>query len=285
MRSKELKVSPLSEYFVYTPSALALKLYLYPLFIGNFIYEPDYLIKRNNYDSFLIMYITKGKINIMSCGNTFSAKAGDFVLLDCYQPHQYGSKDPWETLWLHFDGPLARDYYQEIISHYNSICLTPDNPEQIRHTMSMLLSLFQNGSPIIESAVSGFITNILNGLMISSSEREQSSTLSKVVTDSVTFIREHFSEQISLEEVAARAHLSLYYFTRVFSRETGFTPHQYLINIRISTAKYMLKSSELSIKEIGFSTGFNSETSFCSTFKKWVGMTPSKYRSDVSSQE
>ena len=45
MRSKELKVSQLSDYYVYAPSALAKKIYLYPLSTGFFIYEPDYFIK------------------------------------------------------------------------------------------------------------------------------------------------------------------------------------------------------------------------------------------------
>ena len=59
MRSTEFKVSPQSDYYVYTPSALARKLYLYPLLTGYFIYEPGYLNRKKSFDNSFIMYISK----------------------------------------------------------------------------------------------------------------------------------------------------------------------------------------------------------------------------------
>ena len=78
--------------------------------------------------------------------------------------------------------------------------------------------------------------------------------------------------------IAKNANLSPFYFTRVFTAETGFTPHQYLIATRLNSAKFLLKTPGISIKEIAFASGFNSESSFCSTFRKWENMTPSEYR-------
>ena len=81
--------------------------------------------------------------------------------------------------------------------------------------------------------------------------------------------------------IAENAALSPYYFTRIFSQETGFTPHQYLIATRLSFAKYLLQSGEKSVKEIAFHSGFHSESSFCATFRKWEGITPGAYRSKI----
>lgn len=102
MRSTEFKVSPQSDYYVYTPSALARKLYLYPLLTGYFIYEPSYFIERNHFDNFLIMYIAKGTCTVSAGSQSCTASAGQFVLLDCYHPHSYGSEDSWEAVWLPF---------------------------------------------------------------------------------------------------------------------------------------------------------------------------------------
>ena len=63
MRSQEAKVSPASDYYVYAPSALAARLYLYPTSVGYFYYDAGYRIRRNRFDSFLIMYISWGKYN------------------------------------------------------------------------------------------------------------------------------------------------------------------------------------------------------------------------------
>ncbi len=105
---------------------------------------------------------------------------------------------------------------------------------------------------------------------------------SHVIADSISYINEHFHEPLSLESLARKVNLSPFHFIRIFSKETGVTPHQYLINTRISAAKFLLKSSEASIKDIAFSTGFKSESSFCSTFKNWENTTPSLYRNDLS---
>ena len=82
--------------------------------MGDFVYEPGYLLKRNSYDSFLIMLVTDGSCSVTLNGGTASAQKGEIIFLDCYSPHQYGSQTGWEGFWLHFDGPMAREYFEEI---------------------------------------------------------------------------------------------------------------------------------------------------------------------------
>lgn len=277
MRSQELHVSSQSDYYVYAPSALARKLYLYPVSVGHFFYEPGYQISRSRFDSFLIMYLEKGSCEITAEGRQFCACAGQFVLLDCYLPHQYGSTGGWEAAWLHFDGALAREYFQEIISHYGNV-LHPENPAALRHSMERIYENFRKAQPIMEPVLSSRITQILNGLLIPAAEQKKSAGYTHLIADSISYINEHFHEEISLEFLARKANLSPFHFTRIFAKEIGSTPHQYLISTRISAAKFLLKSSETPVKEIAFCTGFHSESGFCSTFKKREGMTPGEYR-------
>ena len=61
--------------------------------------------------------------------------------------------------------------------------------------------------------------------------------------------------------------LSQYHFIRMFKSYTSCTPHEYIVNIRISAAKYMLKNTGLSVKDIGLDAGFPSECLFCTAFK------------------
>ena len=279
MRSYELKVLPQSDYYVYAPSAIAQKLYLYPVSTGHFFYEAGYSINRNSFDSFLIMYIKEGHIDITTKSSHSVAHAGDFVLLNCYHPHSYGSKDAWEAVWLHFDGPLAHNYYREITSRHGRV-LSPDNPEELSLLMEKIYNSFRNSEPIVETVFSDTLTRILNIFLFSSSEGKKTLTSNATIADSISFINENFNKPISLESIAEKANLSLYHFTRIFARDTGLTPHQYLINTRISAAKFLLKTTETPVKDIAFSTGFNSESSFCSTFKKWENMTPRHYRNN-----
>lgn len=283
MHPQEINVSPLSDYYVYAPSALAQKLYLYPLSVGHFLYKPGYWIQRNSFDSFLILSLTKGNMHIVIDGKPLQAQKGDCVLLNCYLPHAYGSPTAWEASWIHFDGVLAQTYYNEITSHAGNI-LSPRDAGRLQCAMDTLLGLFRSASPIIEARLSNLITDIMDDFLYGATKEIPVSPHTSVAADSIAYINEHFHEPLSLEDLASNVNLSLYHFTKIFAKETGCTPHQYLISTRITAAKYLLKTSPASIKDIGFRTGFQSESSFCTTFKKWAGITPTQYRNDTISR-
>lgn len=280
MRSKETGVTAASDYYLYFPSVTASRLYLYPVATGHFFYEPGYLRRRTHYDNFLIMHILNGTCTGACQGRPFTASKDQIVLMDCYEPHEYGNQNPdsiLDVVWLHFDGPLARSYYEIITSSRGNV-LTLPNTYPVAHNMRKILRLFRESSPIREASVSSYITQILTELLNGRSEADTDSSRSYVIENSLAYINEHFSEPITLEMLAQNSNLSPYYFTRVFTAETGFTPHQYLIATRLNSAKFLLKTPGMSIKEIAFACGFNSESSFCSTFKKWEKTTPSEYR-------
>ena len=114
MRSKEPKVRAESDYYLYTPSATACRLYLYPICLGQFFYEAGYSISRSHYDSFLLMYVAKGCCHLQFENQSVTALKDQVILLDCYSPHEYGFPQDSEIYWIHFDGPLAREYYNTI---------------------------------------------------------------------------------------------------------------------------------------------------------------------------
>ena len=286
MRSKEPKVTAASDYYLYLPSAVASRIYLYPIVLGYFYYEPGYYLKRNNYDSFLLMHIRNGKCILKLDDKTYTAGKDQLILLDCYKPQEYGNGDSstLEVSWIHFDGPLARDYYELITANHGNV-LTPRNIYPISHNMDKMLTLFRSSSPIKEASVSSYITQMLTELLSIRSDSIKDTSRARMVENVLSYINEHFSEPLSLEAIAQNANLSPYHFTRVFTAETGFTPHQYLLATRINSAKFLLQAPGMSIKEIAFSCGFNSESSFCSTFRKWEHMTPSEYRAHAGTVE
>ena len=103
-------------------------------------------------------------------------------------------------------------------------------------------------------------------------------TCTDMIETVISYINEHFKEDLPDKVLASAAGLSSYHFIRVFKRETGFTPHEYVINTRLSNARYLLRNTAMSVKDICFSCGFSSESAFCITFKKRAKMTPAQYR-------
>lgn len=94
----------------------------------------------------------------------------------------------------------------------------------------------------------------------------------------LTYIRNNYSSQITLEELSQVAKMTPRYFCRAFSKITGKTPIAYLNYYRIETATERLLMTDESITEIGFECGFNDASYFSKMFLKEKGVTPSQYR-------
>lgn len=280
MLSTENGVIPGSDYYVYTPSTQAESLFLYPINVGFFRYRPGYCLRRNSYDSFLIMYIQKGRCEIEINGRQYHASEDQIVMLDCYGPHCYYTSTGWETLWLHFDGPGARGYFKAIVENGNPVITLKDH-YRFKKYLHKIYTQFKDRVSVKEAMLNNYIVNLLTELLVGRNPEHSVSISSSLIEDTVAFINEHLTDPLTLEDLAGQVSLSPFYFSRLFKRETGFSPHGYVITTRVNTAKFLLKSSDASIKDICFSTGFTSESSFCTTFKKVTGITPSEYRISV----
>jgi two-component system, response regulator YesN len=92
------------------------------------------------------------------------------------------------------------------------------------------------------------------------------------------YIAEHFTEPITLADVARAAQLSRFHFCRLFHHETAVPFHDYLQELRITRAKALLADRYLRVTEIAYAVGFNDLSHFDRTFRKVVGCSPTAYR-------
>lgn len=102
----------------------------------------------------------------------------------------------------------------------------------------------------------------------------------KILTESCKYIQENFNKPISLKELAYNVSLSPSYFLKVFKKEAGITPTEYIISIRFSNAKQLLLESDLNMAQIAELCGFKDASYFSHFFRKRFGYTPSEYRDD-----
>ena len=280
MQSTEALVVPGSDYYIYTPSAQAQGLFLYPLIVGHFQYLPGYCLRRASLDSYLIMHITRGGCEVEWGGRRFPAREGQVVMLDCYAPHAYRTTAGWEAEWLHFDGPCARGYF-DAATGGDSPVISLKNSYRFEKNLHNIYTHFRDAAPVREAVLNNYIVNLLTELLVGREGTSSGAQSAGIIEDSVAYISDHLAQELSLEDLAAQAALSPFYFSRLFKRETGFSPHRYILAARIGNAKFLLQSTGDSVKRICFTVGFTSESSFCTAFKKETGLTPSEYRARV----
>ncbi|MBV9957230.1 MAG: AraC family transcriptional regulator [Acidobacteria bacterium] len=90
------------------------------------------------------------------------------------------------------------------------------------------------------------------------------------------YLAEHYAENISLDQLAAVAHLSLFHFTRVFAERYGMPPHAFQTQLRVLRAKALLREG-LAISQVAQQTGFADQSHLTRHFKRLVAITPGQY--------
>ena len=101
---------------------------------------------------------------------------------------------------------------------------------------------------------------------------------SEVITAVMTYINNHYREELSLEDVAQFAGFSRYYFSRSFKRQTGYSFKDYLCQKRLQVAMDLLIRTNRSMRDVAIESGFGSVATFNRVFREKKGCTPTQYR-------
>ncbi|TPF77554.1 MULTISPECIES: AraC family transcriptional regulator [unclassified Bifidobacterium] len=301
-----------SHYFVYVPSRNAMRMFLYPTRIGLYRYLKGYWLNRGSFDSFILMAIYNGTFVFTVNGRRSVARTGDLVLLDCHAPNVYQAKAETDCtlLWMHFDGRLARDYFEAIHDDLGDV-ITLRRATYAISRLRMIYDMFAEERKVDEARMSLIITEVLtecltDGVSAGSpsafednrrpgteptdvrtgenagrNDKRGSSYNQHAIEETLSYIATHLSEPLPVSQLAAMALMSEYYYIRVFRQVTGYTPHTYIVNARMHAAKYMLLTGDATLKEICAACGFSSTSAFCASFKKRFGVTPLTFRASA----
>jgi len=101
------------------------------------------------------------------------------------------------------------------------------------------------------------------------------------VRQALAYMEQHYRDPLSLELVAAKAHLSPNYFSQLFHEIVGVTFQEHLQILRVGFARSLLRSTDMSVTDICYSSGFHTLSHFQRTFKGRYGTSPSACRRDV----
>ncbi|MDM8534672.1 AraC family transcriptional regulator, partial [Clostridiaceae bacterium HSG29] len=99
-----------------------------------------------------------------------------------------------------------------------------------------------------------------------------------IINSAKLYISSNYMHDITLEMVATEMCVSTYYFSKLFKKEAGINFIDYLTKERIDNAKYLIRNTNKSIKQIASVVGYNDSNYFSRVFKKCTGHSPSGYK-------
>lgn len=182
------------------------------------------------------------------------------------------SQLPFKTAYLKFDASGKLAELLDCAPEY----FCSSHPGQIYLKMDELILLREGeNSLLLYSQFLSLLNLILQDAKIPSARNGKNY---ETIASAKRYIEHHFSEPITLTDIAEYVHLSKIYFQNIFKESVGITPHQYLINCRIENAKKLLWNSNISMTDVAEKSGFGCQQYLNKVFKKETGMTPVSYR-------
>ena len=131
--------------------------------------------------------------------------------------------------------------------------------------------------PVDIPVLTNIISDISNKL---SEEKTELEMFESGLDKAVTYIESHFKEDISLNKIAEMFHFEASYFSKLLKKRFGMTYTEYVMTLRINMAKDYLKKTDYSIEKIAFIVGYKDDKYFREIFKKYVGVSPARYRKE-----
>lgn len=265
-----------------TPTRVAKSIYFYIQEAGYFKTRPSYFTERKNLNSFLLVYTISGKGFLRYEDEKYTLEPGQCFYINCMDYHYYSNyeNEPWEFLWIHFLGNNALGYYEEFRKNGLNI-LTVTDQFLFESTLRRIIAINTKRDITTELVTSKLITTLLTELLIESSTNSAKSIfIPPYINEIMKDIDKNFLEILNLDFFANKYGISKYHLAREFKKYTGTTINEYIISTRISFAKELLKYSNLSIEEITYACGMNSESHFINLFKSRESITPLGYRKE-----
>jgi AraC family transcriptional regulator len=101
----------------------------------------------------------------------------------------------------------------------------------------------------------------------------------------VELVHAELEGDLSLEELADAAGLSITHFSQMFRESTGHSPHQFVLHRRVERSKELLRAAEMRVLDVAVACGFKSQQHFARVFRRVCGASPTEYRQEFAHRD
>lgn len=230
-------------------------------------------IGRNDY---YLMYIVNGQLNLEIDDISYVAKGGDFVIFPPNHKYKYEGKPPIYYFYVHFTGSYADKFLKECGFNNLPCIINGDFNVEIQNKFNKLIDTFLYNEPLAIQVCASILQEIILDIAKSELDKANKSPLKA----SLKYIHSFYTSKIDIPYLAKIENLSNSRYVTVFKKQTGKSPNEYIIDLRLQFAKSLLENTKMSIKQISEKVGYTDQYFFSRLFKKHTGVSPQKYRKE-----
>ncbi len=255
-------------------------------------YHARYDMSAHWHSEIEIVRILEGSLQLKLDNNSYHASKGDVIFINPETVHSATPENcDYECIvfrpdFLYVSTYSCRFFFDSLLSHEYAVNeFNPCSDNEFQQAADELFEAMQNKTSgykfrVISAIFKlfGIITDRRLYSDLTANEKAGNKKSILKLKKVLSFMREHFDKQITLEDMANASDTSLKYFSTFFKNMTGKTPFSYLNDYRIEKASQMLANSDKSVTDIAYSCGFNDLSYFIKTFKKTKGVSPGQFR-------
>lgn len=237
---------------------------------------------RSKLSSYLFFIVKKGSGTLEYDNQTHYIKTGDCVFIDCKKEYsQCSSLNLWEIQWVHFYGPNISSIYKKYIERGGLPCFSTNHYTSYEDILTTIHTIARSDDFIKDMNIYSKLTELLTLLMSDSWHKDAFKKLNNTKRD-LQVVKEYldvnYSDKLTLDSLSEQFFINKYYLTRLFKEQFGLSLIDYLLHVRITHAKQLLRFSNLSIEKVGVQCGIPDANYFTRIFKKIEGNSPKEYR-------
>lgn len=230
---------------------------------------------------FKLYQLTKGSVHVCSRQNDFTLEEGKVYFINGSKLDKQYCKELFATYWIHF---LPKDLmiYQALLALPAVVEIQTDSIflSGLKKNLDSLLNRTRTASWEYTASAMKVQALILNAVIQLTKDCSMKVATTKILRleQAIHYMNTNYKQNLHLEELACKCNISPNYFHKIFKQTFGITPANYILLLRMNSARQLLKDSRLTIKEIALDLGFTDNAHFCKTFKRYYGMTPKEYQ-------
>ncbi len=236
--------------------------------------------KRGRREFVLLQYTLSGRGRLRVGDREHDVLPGQMMLLRMPADNRYwlpSDSDHWDFLYVCFQGSEVLRLWRAAERAHGYLCEMDPDSAVVRLTADAVRAL-QAGEVDTEFRSSNLAYGLMMALLDQGPPTQADSPHASALEEAWQHGVAHFSEPLGVEELAAVAGLSRFYFTRLFTARYGSSPTAWLVDLRVREAAQMLRRTALPIKEVAARCGFGDAGYFGKVFQARTGQPPGSYR-------
>ncbi|MNW32545.1 HTH-type transcriptional activator RhaS [compost metagenome] len=227
-------------------------------------------------------FIKKGNVFVINGGTSHAFKAPhDFKICNImYKPEMLKSAGTdLRTLNGYQALFILEPFYRSINPYKSKLNMSISNLEYVSSLISVMIEEYDNKLQGYQTMLASRFMELVVYLSRQYDQQEKGVDSSMMhLASAISYIEDHYLEQVTLEEIATRSGISVRHLNRIFRAYYQTSPIAYLQRLRLDRACTLLKRTDLSITEISYECGFNDSNYLTRQFKRTFGMSPKSFR-------